>query len=244
MSKKLKIYTSLLICVIVMIIVNTVWGIWPYKYSFSNTTESYSSEGERLEFVQEPDSFATHTKNKDGSETIKQYPTTSVTVNVIPKVSPDTILMSHSFGQDYKVTMKRVKLTVPYKNTTSEIYNFLLEYIPSAIISVIFIWMLCIGIKIIRNVRKGNVFVTDIAKKIETIGKLSLILWFADLAANYAITEYTIHTVYMANYNIVFPIEGILSDLLKNIAVALAFMVVSQVILMGKELKDEQDLTV
>ena len=48
----------------------------------------------------------------------------------------------------------------------------------------------------------------------------------------------------MANYNIVYPIEADLWLTLKNIAVALAFMVVSQVILMGKELKDEQDLTV
>ena len=240
MSKKLKIYTSLLICVIVMIFVNIIWNICPYGYSY---TESISSLDERLEFVQEPDSFATRTKKKDGSVTIMRYPTVSFTVDVVPK-DRDTIMMSHSFGQDYKVIMERVKLEVPLKNNTSPIYRLLPIIIPSIITTIIFIWMLCIGIKIIRNVRRGNVFVTDIANKIEKIGKLYLILWFADLAANYAITEYTIHTVYMANYNIVFPIEGILSDLLKNIAVALAFMVVSQVILMGKELKDEQDLTV
>ena len=108
MSKKLKIYTSLLICVIVMIFVNTIWETSPYKYSFSNTTESYSSPDERLEFVQEPDSFATHTKNKNGTVSSTYYPTVSVTVDVIPKGSPDSILMSHSFGQDYKVTMNRV----------------------------------------------------------------------------------------------------------------------------------------
>ena len=102
--------------------------------------------------------------------------------------------------------------------------------------------MFCIGIKIICNVRKGNVFITDIANKIETIGKLYIILWVSNLAIEYAI--YASRTIYMANYNIVYPIEDDLWFTLKNIAVALAFMVVSQVILMGKELKDEQDLTV
>lgn len=243
MSKKLKIYTSLLICVIVMIFVNTIWEICPYKYSFSNTTESYSSPDERLEFVQEPDSFATHTKNKNGTVSSTYNPTVSFTVDVIPKGSPDSILMSHSFGQDYKVTLNRVKLEVPCKNFTSEmLYHHLPAFILSIIRIIILIWMFCIGIKIICNVRKGNVFITDIANKIETIGKLYIIYWFSNLAIEYAI--YASRTIYMANYNIVYPIEDDLWLTLKNIAVALAFMVVSQVILMGKDLKDEQDLTV
>lgn len=240
MSKKLKIYTSLLICVIVMIFVNIIWNICPYGYSY---TESISSLDERLEFVQEPDSFATRTKKKDGSVTIMRYPTVSFTVDVVPK-DRDTIMMSHSFGQDYKVIMERVKLEVPLKNNTSPIYRLLPIIIPSIITTIIFIWMLCIGIKIIRNVRRGNVFVTDIANKIEKIGKLYLILCLTGFAVSYATTKYFIHTVHIADYNIVFQIGDYLSEMLINIAVALTFMVVSQVILMGKELKDEQDLTV
>ncbi len=240
MSKKLKIYTSLLICVIVMIFVNIIWNICPYGYSY---TESISSLDERLEFVQEPDSFATRTKKKDGSVTIMRYPTVSFTVDVVPK-DRDTIMMSHSFGQDYKVIMERVKLEVPLKNNTSPIYRLLPIIIPSIITTIIFIWMLCIGIKIIRNVRRGNVFVTDIANKIEKIGKLYLILCLTGFAVSYATTKYFIHTVHIADYNIVFQIGDYLSDMLINIAVALTFMVISQVILMGKELKDEQDLTV
>ena len=241
MSKKLKIYTSLLICVIVMIFVNIIWNICPYEYSH---TESISSPDERLEFVQEPDSFATHTKNKNGTVSSTYYPTVSFTVDVVPKGRTDSILMSHSFGQDYKVIMERVKLEVPLKNNTSPIYRLLAIIIPSIITTIIFIWMLCIGIKIIRNVRRGNVFVTDIANKIEKIGKLYLILCLTGFAVSYATTKYFIHTVHIADYNIVFQIGDYLSDMLINIAVALAFMVVSQVILMGKELKDEQDLTV
>lgn len=240
MSKKLKIYTSLLICVIVMIFVNIIWNICPYGYSY---TESISSLDERLEFVQEPDSFATRTKKKDGSVTIMRYPTVSFTVDVVPK-DRDTIMMSHSFGQDYKVIMERVKLEVPLKNNTSPIYRLLPIIIPSIITTIIFIWMLCIGIKIIRNVRRGNVFVTDIANKIEKIGKLYLILCLTGFAVSYATTKYFIHTVHIADYNIVFQIGDYLSEMLINIAVALTFMVISQVILMGKELKDEQDLTV
>jgi hypothetical protein len=226
-----------------MIFVNTIWEICPYKYSFSNTTESYSSPDERLEFVQEPDSFATHTKNKNGTVSSTYNPTVSFTVDVVPK-DRDTIMMSHSFGQDYKVIMERVKLEVPFKNNTSSFYHLLPIFIPSIIITIIFIWMLCIGIKIIRNVRRGNVFVTDIANKIEKIGKLYLILCLTGFAVSYATTKYFIHTVHIADYNIVFQIGDYLSDMLINIAVALTFMVVSQVILMGKELKDEQDLTV
>lgn len=223
-----------------MIFVNIIWNICPYGYSY---TESISSLDERLEFVQEPDSFATRTKKKDGSVTIMRYPTVSFTVDVVPK-DRDTIMMSHSFGQDYKVIMERVKLEVPLKNNTSPIYRLLPIIIPSIITTIIFIWMLCIGIKIIRNVRRGNVFVTDIANKIEKIGKLYLILCLTGFAVSYATTKYFIHTVHIADYNIVFQIGDYLSEMLINIAVALTFMVISQVILMGKELKDEQDLTV
>ncbi len=211
MSKKLKIYTSLLICVIVMTFVYSISSVC--HYDFGTNITSYRSEGECLENVK----------------------------FVRPKaIVNDSVMMSHSFGQDYKVTMEKVKLEVPYDSTKQAII-FIAPYLTIGFfIAAICFYIVWISIKIIRNVRTGNVFVADIAKKLETLGIMLVGLYFADLITSYAIAQYNIHHVFMADYDIVFCNTSNIMYIISG----LAFMVVSQVILMGKELKDEQDLTV
>jgi hypothetical protein len=162
-------------------------------------------------------------------------------VFVRPKaIVNDSVMMSHSFGQDYKVTMEKVKLEVPYDSTKQAII-FIAPYLTIGFfIAAICFYIVWISIKIIRNVRTGNVFVADIAKKLETLGIMLVGLYFADLITSYAIAQYNIHHVFMADYDIVFCNTSNIMYIISG----LAFMVVSQVILMGKELKDEQDLTV
>ncbi len=239
MSKKLKIYTSLLICFIVMTFVYSISSVCHYD-SGTNIT-SYRSEGECLENVKEPSSFATHTRDKNGTLHSQYKPTKQYSVFVRPKaIVNDSVMMSHSFGQDYKVTMEKVKLEVPYDSTKQAII-FIAPYLTIGFfIAAICFYIVWISIKIIRNVRTGNVFVADIAKKLETLGIMLVGLYFADLITSYAIAQYNIHHVFMADYDIVFCNTSNIMYIISG----LAFMVVSQVILMGKELKDEQDLTV
>ena len=188
-------------------------------YDSGTNITSYRSEGECLENVKEPTSFATHTRDKNGTLHSQYKPTKQYSVFVRPKaIVNDSVMMSHSFGQDYKVTMEKVKLEVPYDSTKQAII-FIAPYLTIGFfIAAICFYIVWISIKIIRNVRTGNVFVADIAKKLETLGIMLVGLYFADLITSYAIAQYIIS--------------------------GLAFMVVSLVILMGKELKDEQDLTV
>ena len=239
MSKKLKIYTSLLICVIVMTFVYNISSVC--HYDFGTNITSYRSEGECLEYVKEPTSFATHTRDKNGTLHSQYKPTKQYSVFVRPKATVnDSVMMSHSFGQDYKVTMEKVKLEVPYDSTKQAII-FIAPYLTIGFfIAAICFYIVWISIKVIRNVRTGNVFVADIAKKIEILGIMLVGLYFADLITSYAIAQYNIHHVFMADYDIVFCNTSNIMYIISG----LAFMVVSQVILMGKELKDEQDLTV
>ena len=210
-------------------------------YDSGTNITSYRSEGECLENVKEPTSFATHTRDKNGTLHSQYKPTKQYSVFVRPKaIVNDSVMMSHSFGQDYKVTMEKVKLEVPYDSTKQAII-FIAPYLTIGFfIAAICFYIVWISVKIIRNIRTGNVFVADIAKKLETLGIMLVGLYFADLITSYAIAQYHIHHVFMADYDIVFCNTSNIMYIISG----LAFMVVSQVILMGKELKDEQDLTV
>ena len=81
---------------------------------------------------------------------------------------------------------------------------------------------------------------SKVAQYLETTGILLTTLYLYTFAVSYISTQYFISHVHIADYYIVFKNE---CDSM-YIITGLALMIISQIILMGKELKEEQDLTV
>ena len=92
----------------------------------------------------------------------------------------------------------------------------------------------------LRSVYKGEVFVSEIAKGLEKAGKLLVTIWIVGRIIGYIVLSIMKQNLLMAGYDIDFPIIGNVTFLIFG----LALMIVSQIILMGKELQEEQELTI
>lgn len=153
--------------------------------------------------------------------------------------------MSESMGQRYKVNMQTVSLSLPLDKVKAEnsgLYYVWRSVMLTAIIvgGVLGLWMLWLVIKVVRNVRKGEIFVAQFATLLDKLGKLLVAYYVMDFVVKYVFAQYCIHNIHIAGYHVVFRNTTNGMDLFAG----LALMIISQIILMGKELKDEQELTI
>ncbi len=232
MNKKLKIYSTLfVVAIIILAVTSTV--------HYSNYTWDSNSD-EKLELVESPSEFMSTDTLANGQVVTRRHPYIGYEVNVEPRNYPNQkILLSKSNGQTYRVNMKKVNLEVPASDAYSYIPMILI--LSSALIAIIVaIWIVVLVFKLILNIRKGNIFVTKVSKYLETAGILLCVLYLYTLAISYITTQYFIHNMHIADYYIVFKNEcnGM------YILTGLALMIISQIILLGKDLKEEQELTI
>lgn len=232
MNKKLKIYSTLfVVAIIILAVTSTV--------HYSNYTWDSNSD-EKLELVESPSEFMSTDTLANGQVVTRRHPYIGYEVNVEPRTYPNQkILLSKSNGQTYRVNMKKVNLEVPASDAYSYIPMILI--LSSALIAIIVaIWIVVLVFKLILNIRKGDIFVTKVSKYLETAGILLCVLYLYTLAISYITTQYFIQNMHIADYYIVFKNEcnGM------YILTGLALMMISQIILMGKDLKDEQELTI
>ena len=232
MNKKLKIYSTLfVVAIIILAVTSTV--------HYSNYTWDSNSD-EKLELVESPSEFMSTDTLANGQVVTKRHPYIGYEVNVEPRNYPNQkILLSKSDGQTYRVNMKKVNLEVPASDAHS--YLPMILILSSALIAIIVaIWIVVLVFKLIRNIRKGEIFVTKVSRYLETAGILLSVLYLYTLVSSYITTQYFIQNMHIADYYIVFKNEcnGM------YILTGLALMMISQIILMGKDLKDEQELTI
>lgn len=252
MNKKIKTYSTLFVVAIILVIVtNTFHYNWHTSYC--------SSDKDTLELVDEPREFVSvDTIVVDSTKGAKKYsyrtthhPVISYTVNVMPnQVAGEKVLMSDAMGERYKVNMKTVDLLIPLKAQMNPVDKYQhsrlgisLAVYNGIIIAVslfIFIWILVIVLKTIRSIRRGEVFVSQVSRNLEKSGILLVALYIVDLVGSYAITMYYANHIHIGGYHVVF----VNSCNSMYIITGFALMIISQVILMGKELKDEQELTI
>jgi hypothetical protein len=105
---------------------------------------------------------------------------------------------------------------------------------------IVFFCILYMVIKLIVKIRKGEIFVTKVSKYLEITGILLTFLYLYEWAVSYILTRYFISHIHLADLSIVFKNEC--NSM--YIFTGLALMIVSQIILMGKDLKEEQELTI
>ncbi len=230
MKKKLRLYCGLLTLVLVAAIVCDLVHV-----SYSNSTDK---EREELYFGKEPDDFST-IEEIEGGLRRKSKPTMYIDVNVEARHSPkDFALLSEVDGQVCRVDMKQVSLAIPADRVT-QTKPFIIAYC-SMIPDVLLLgWLVVIVFQVLRSVARKEVFVARIAKKLELAGILLVAYWVWVYIRSYILTQIIKEYINMAYYDLkwftpdfIFPIMG------------LALMIVSQIILMGKELQEEQELTI
>ena len=234
MNKKLKIYTTLFLVVLIVLLV------FPVNLHHYSSTYIPGSEG-KLEYGNIPEQFYERDTiiEADGISTSSKMSTRIYTVNVLPKKPyANTAIISTVGDQAYKVTMKQVTLALPTakaKKTPTVIF------ITSIIISLaMLIWVLCLVIKLIRSIRRGEIFVSNVSTYLETTGILLSVIYIIQFISSYAEALFFMRNIKLAEYDIVF--QNNTNSML--IITGLALMIISQIILMGKDLKEEQDLTI
>ena len=169
MNKKLKIYSTLfVVAIIILAVTSTV--------HYSNYTWDSNSD-EKLELVESPSEFMSTDTLANGQVVTRRHPYIGYEVNVEPRNYPNQkILLSKSNGQTYRVNMKKVNLEVP----ATELHSYvpMIFILSSAAVAIIVaIWIVVLVFKLIRNIRKGDIFVTKVSRYMETAGILLSVLY-------------------------------------------------------------------
>jgi hypothetical protein len=100
--------------------------------------------------------------------------------------------------------------------------------------------LLVITFKVIRSVYKGEVFVSKVARQIETAGILIFVIQLLHYIAGRIATEIIVKHTNIAYLNVSVDYGNIIY----YVIFGLVLMIVSQIILRGKELQEEQELTI
>jgi len=241
MNKKLKIYSTLFVVVLVYLVVTSVVHFDSYGWG--------QGGHDKLEFVDEAPGFVTRDTLEGGAVRTTSLPTVAYEVYVKPKkalhqkvlLSTAKSIQRSSAGeiQTYKVEMQKVKLETP---ASEKMFNFhvILVVASAIVIMIVTIWILCMVYKLIRRIRRGDIFVTQVSKYLETTGILLTVLYLFQWFSSYVFTQYCINHIQLTDYYIVYRNEANSMYILTG----LALMIISQIILMGKDLKEEQDLTI
>ena len=241
MNKKLKIYSTLFVVVLVYLVVTSVVHIDSYGWG--------QGGHDKLEFVDEAPGFMTRDTLEGGAVRTITKPTLSYEVYVKPKnLSKQRVLLStaksihqSSAGetQTYKVEMQKVKLVTPTSETSFS-FHIIFAIVSALVVTIVIVWILCMVYKVIRSIRKGDIFVAQVSKYLETTGFLLTALYLFQWFFSYVFTQYCINHIQLSDYYIVYKNEANSMYILTG----LALMIISQIILMGKDLKEEQDLTI
>ena len=248
MENKLKIYSVLLIVVLAVLVT---------KFFTFNPSHSWTSrEGEELYLDSMNLNFAKKLdiKTETWTDTINGAPAThtssdwnfttkntwEVNIPVRHRGGIDHYLYSRLVnGQPVMVDMKYVKIKVPMEYSQQN-KPILISLALAWLIVPLYIWLLVVILKVLRSVYKGEVFVSEIAKGLEKAGKLLVAIWIVARITSYIVLAIMKRNLLLAGYDVDFPIIGDVTFLIFGFAL----MIVSQIILMGKELQEEQELTI
>ena len=232
MNKKLKIYSSLFIVALI------VFGfIGTFHYSAMGWSPAPDNN---MEFGELPSDFMSCDTLPDGGTVSYGHPYYTYEVNVHQWSRPDhKVLISTAQGQTYKVEMEKVKVCIPVSRGESKIPVYIIG--SGAVVSfIVFLCILYMVLKLIIKIRRGEIFVTKVSKYLEITGILLTFLYLYTLLVSYIATQYFISTIHLADLSIVFKNEC--NSMF--IFTGLALMIISQIILMGKDLKEEHELTI
>ena len=231
MSNKLKIYSTLFVIAFIAV---------GFSNSFLFRSMGWSpAPDNKMEFAEMPAEYMTIDTLADGETVSTGHSYYSYELNVHSWSRPDNkVLLSTAQGQTYMVNMKKIEIDIPASRGGFHFPYYLLG--SSFIFWIIaFVWIFWMVFKLIVKIRSGEIFVSKVAKYLETTGYLLSFVYLYELIVSYIITQYFIANIHLADHSIVFK-----NECNSMYLTGLALMIISQIILMGKDLKEEQELTI
>ncbi len=235
--KRLKIYSTLLLVVLIVLgIFNTC--------SFSSDTCD-NAPNDYLEVGPLPQEYYT-TDSILGGVLTSYVPTISYTVYVRRIVS-DNMPVLFSVAKDPQnaaqsrtcvIELRKVDLKFPMAQCNKVPLGIVL--FGFVIGSVLFIWVFIMVYKIIRSFRRGEIFVSQVSKYLHRTGWMMVAYYLLSYLGSYIVYLSIKESIQVAQYIIVHHCETSIWMLIMG----LVLLVISQVILMGKDLKEEQELTI
>lgn len=240
MNKKLKLYCTLFVVVLIFLLVTNVFHF--------NSNSWYQGDNDKLELLDEAPGFVIR-DSINGGEVRRSVMTFSYEVNVAPKnASNQKVLVSKArkaspYGvedQVFKINLEKIKVETPAKNSKAFNVPMVLGVLSAILGTIVLIWILCIVFKLIGRIRRGEIFVTGVSRSLETVGVLLSALYIYQWIVGFLFAQYCIRNIHLADYFVVYKNEADSMYILTG----LALMIISQIILMGKDLKEEQELTI
>lgn len=231
MKKKLKIYTALLFIVLLI----EVFG-----NTFSYRSSSWSTDPiKELSIGPLPDDFATTKEVKGGVATYFK-PTLGIDVKVNAcEIAPGKYLVCNAGEKSSRLDIRQARVSIPVERVKG---TFLFYYVTAngLLIIVLGICLLFIAFKITRSVYRGEVFVSKVSRQMETAGIVMIIMQLIYGTASYFAVQLLLKHVDISYLNI--SMDD--SKIGYFVILGLILMIFSQIILMGKDLKEEQELTI
>lgn len=229
MKKKLRLYCGLLAVVLVAAIV-------------CNNFELYvptNNEGEELFFGELPKDYEyseitendtlTYPKKREGFN-VKVYPWY--------RMCDNRYLLCKVGGQTCRVDIREISLQMPW-NRMVHFKPYIVSVVTRIPIWLLFAWLLVIVFQVLRSVKRSEVFVARIAKKLEWAGILLVVIQLLSFARTCIVAHTCEQYIKIMNHDIYWKLGDV-----TYFVIGLALMILSQIILMGKELQEEQELTI
>ena len=237
MNKKLKLYCSLFVTVLILFMVfNFIHVSFPFSYC------TYGNE--KLEFMDTPGEFydVFDTVSHDGGHHYySSVKTVNFDVNVIPKnsdIMKDKDLYSISNNQIHKILLKTVRIVTPSRQAST--FFVILSFALSLVSFIVAVYIIVLVFKIVKRIREGEIFASQVSRFLDIAGKLLVGLYLFQFIVSFVYSMYCINHIHLAQYYVVYKNDANIMLILTG----LGLMIISQIILMGKDLKEEQDLTI
>ena len=135
--------------------------------------------------------------------------------------------------------IQKAKVSIPVVRLKG---TFLFYYVTAngLLIIALGIFLLVIAFKIIRSVYRGEVFVSKVSRQMETAGIVMVVIQLIYYIGAYVGTQLLLNQTDISYLNISMDDTKISYFII----LGLILMIFSQIILMGKDLKEEQELTI
>ena len=234
MNKKIKIYCTLFVAVLVLLLISQIRF---ERYQYGSTPQS-----PKLEFGSQPSEFfiKNDTIILEGGSKSVSIESKSVSTNLFVKhhAMSSRKLISRADGQAYTIEVTAAKFNIP----VGQLSNIpLISTVVTAIIyGIAILWVLILAFKAVSSIRKGEIFVSKVARYLELTGIILAAIYMLQFISGYLTTRYYITHMQLAEMEIIYKNTANFMFLITGFAL----MIISQVILMGKDLKDDQELTI
>lgn len=154
-------------------------------------------------------------------------------------ISKDSIYNDNTQEKE-AINYNRITVQVPKDKANSSTFSNVLIGLGSILVAIGCLGFWVIFFLAIRSVKQGDVFLSSVASYLNKASIFLLLVYVGEWVLSWAHYVYVKEMVEIANYEIVPNFEYNNS----NLYIAFGLLLLAQIIKHGKELKDEQDLTI